>query len=145
MCRGNDLLGTTNTNKNILCLKKIKLCFLREQWNQIITFLYWKTDKKYLPIHYDDVDILPSSSLFDESYPEFYGDQCLSKQFLWNFLLEVVKPVSILDLKIWLNLFVDKMALVGACRKTHNNKLSKFFFQIQTGFTCSSKKIQRNC
>ena len=36
----------------------------------------------YPPQHYDDVDILPSSSLFDESYPEFYGDQCLSKQFL---------------------------------------------------------------
>ena len=33
-------------------------------------------------VGYDDVDILPSSSLFDESYPEFYGDQCLSKQFL---------------------------------------------------------------
>ena len=34
------------------------------------------------------------------------------------------------------------MALVGACRKTHNNKLSKKFFQIQTGFTCSSKKFK---
>ena len=27
---------------------------------------------------YDDVDILPSSSLFDESYPEFYGYHTLS-------------------------------------------------------------------
>ena len=91
-------------------------------------------------IHYDDVDILPSSSLFDESYPEFYGDQCLSKQFLWNFLLEVVKPVSILDLKIWLNLFVDKMALVGACRKTrHQNKT--IFFKIFRWRRALSSKI----
>ena len=29
-------------------------------------------------VHYDDVDILPSSSLFDESYPEFYGYHTLS-------------------------------------------------------------------
>ena len=29
-------------------------------------------------VHYDDVDILPSSSLFDKSYPEFYGYQTLS-------------------------------------------------------------------
>ena len=27
---------------------------------------------------YDDVDILPSSSLFDKSYPEFYGYHTLS-------------------------------------------------------------------
>ena len=27
---------------------------------------------------YDDSDILPSSSSLNKSYPEFYGDQCLS-------------------------------------------------------------------
>ena len=95
-------------------------------------------------VSYDDVDILPSSSLFDESYPEFYGDQCLSKQFLWNFLLEVVKPVSILDLKIWLNLFVDKMALVGACQKTRHQNKTIFQVPKESGFTYYSKIFQRN-
>ena len=91
---------------------------------------------------YDDVDILPSSSLFDKSYPEFYGDQCLSKQFLWNFLLEVVKPVSILDLKIWLNLFVDKMALVGACRKTRHQNKTIFFVKSKNWITFFRKIFQ---
>ena len=27
---------------------------------------------------YDDSDILPSSSSLNKSYPEFYGDQCLT-------------------------------------------------------------------
>ena len=31
-----------------------------------------------LPTYYDDVDILPSISSLNESYPEIYGDQCLS-------------------------------------------------------------------
>ena len=28
--------------------------------------------------HYDDLEILPSSSSFNKSYPEFHGDQDLS-------------------------------------------------------------------
>ena len=35
------------------------------------------TESGIIP-QYDDVDILPSSSLFDKSYPEFYGYHNLS-------------------------------------------------------------------
>ena len=63
-----SILATTSDNG--LILKRENEDYLK---NGCIS---WQSEQ------YDDVDILPSSSLFDESYPEFYGDQCLSQQFL---------------------------------------------------------------
>ena len=53
---------------------------------------------KIMPLdtYYDDMEILPSSSSFDKSYPQFYGDHTLPLQFLWNLLLEHVNPLWIL-------------------------------------------------
>ena len=45
---------------------------LVSMFKNVIFKSYWHT------MHYDDSDILPSTSSLYQSYPEFYRDQCLS-------------------------------------------------------------------
>jgi len=76
-------------------------------------------------IHYYDIDILPSSSSFDKSYPQFYGDHTLPLQFLWNLLLEHVNPLWILtsDLRKFFVCF--EQLVVGALSSLPEAELIK--------------------
>ena len=108
--------------------------------------MQWNLFKKSIRYgQYDNSDLNPSCDLLNMNCFWDFSDHLLYINLPWKILLK--KVIKFLDLKKKIVLFwwrVFGQAPTSAILST--NKFSQIFkSKIETGFTTSSKKFQRNC